>query len=266
MNPADVESFFAAIASHDASTVERLLAAHPELLEAESPPEFAPNEIGGCRPLHVAAYVGSHELETLFVHEGCEVEARNEEGRTALHVALEYNNTTRAHLLELGLEIDASAAAALGDLARLNALLDADPDAVQDRTTELTPLSWAAFFASTAAAKLLLERGADPNDGSLCCAAMINGTDVAHILLEHGADPSATPKNFDGNAVHFAATQRYTDDASAVLELLLAHGADPKIPNVLGMSPLDVVEHNAAKYGPEKQAGFERMRGLLRGR
>jgi ankyrin repeat protein len=62
-----------------------------------------------------------------------------------------------------------------------------------------TPLHIAAFAHNTAAARALLEAGADPNVVStasfarvtpLGTCAFAGATDVARVLLEHGADPT----------------------------------------------------------------------------
>src|SRR6516164_1325396 len=84
-----------------------------------------------------------------------------------------------------------------GDLARLNALLDAHPELIDERGGEgvRTPLHQAVFGNSEAAVKLLLERGANPNircEGDnaypLHFAVEKHRLPIIRLLVEHGAD------------------------------------------------------------------------------
>ena len=85
-------------------------------------------------------------------------------------------------------------AAGQGDLARLNALLDAHPEFIDERGGEgvRTALHQAVFGDSEAAVKLLLKRGANPNircEGDnaypLHFAVEKHGLPVVRLLVEH---------------------------------------------------------------------------------
>ncbi len=66
-------------------------------------------------------------------------------------------------LLRRGAAYDLTIAAALGDLARVTALLDEDPARIREaRPCGKRPLPAAVEFGHDAIARLLLERGADP--------------------------------------------------------------------------------------------------------
>ena len=91
-------------------------------------------------------------------------------------------------------------AAGRGDLARLNALLDAHPELIDERGGEgvRTPLHQAVFGNSEAAVKLLLERGVNPNircEGDnaypLHFAVEKHRLPIVRLLVEHGADTIA---------------------------------------------------------------------------
>jgi surface polysaccharide O-acyltransferase-like enzyme len=94
-------------------------------------------------------------------------------------------------------DFNAWRSAARGDLGDLMAALDqgAGIDA-PDPAIGLTPLGWAAAASQTEAARLLLDRGANPNaparDGSapLHTAAFLGRPEMASLLLTRGADPS----------------------------------------------------------------------------
>jgi len=233
-------SFVEAILRSDLAHVEAALAQHPELAHAVAPTALAPENISGCTALHLAAYSGCADIERLLVRHGADPGAVNGEGRTPLHTALEYNNTTRQILIDLGVPVDAAAAAALNDVPRLAALLDADPGLVEDRTTRLTPLEWAAYHNALDTALELLRRGGDPNDGALLCAASVAAVAMGELLLTAGAGPNATPAGRGFTALHVAAAMRYTDDGTDFVQLLLSSGADPGAVTEDGRTPLDV--------------------------
>lgn len=130
-------------------------------------------------------------------------------------------------------------AAAVGDVARLEALLD-DPAAVAD--DGFTPLHLAVFFRHPRAARLLVERGAPVNAVAsnamrvqpLHSAAAGGDTECVRLLVEAGADVNARQQ--DGFVPIHACAQN--GDADAVRALLDA-GADPALPADDGRTALD---------------------------
>ena len=118
---------------------------------------------------------------------------------------------------------DLAHAVAHGDLNRVTAILDADPDRVRDTEGGRHLLSIAAEFGHTAVAKLLLDRGADPTwpdanasrGAALYQAARAGNRPLVELLLDHGADPNAHVLA-SGNAV-FAAARR--PELRALLEM-----------------------------------------------
>ena len=261
--------FLEAILRSDLAYVEAALADRPDLAHAVAPADLAPENTPGCTALHLAAYAGSAEIERLLVRYGVNPGAVNGEGRTPLHTALEYNNTTRQILIELGAAVDAAAAAALNDVDRLIALLDAAPEQLEDRTTRLTPLEWAAYHNALDSARVLLRRGADPNDGALLCAASVAAVPMGELLLAAGADPNATPAGKGFTALHVAASMRYTRDGTDFVQLLLLSGADPGATTEDGRTPLDVarcaLDREMASGGDTspRREGLERVVALL---
>ena len=126
-------------------------------------------------------------------------------------------------------ELDVFEAASLGRAERLRELLAADPALAQARSDDdFTALHYAAFFDGPAAARLLVDHGADVNAFAdndlgvhpLNSAAAAGQREVAAILLEHGADPNAPTRG--GFSPLDAANENGDEDLAA---LLRSHGA-----------------------------------------
>lgn len=262
---------FAAVARGDLEGVEALLEEQPELVDSVvAGDDETPG--AGCTTLHLAAQNHHTAIAQQLVAAGIELDARNAEGRTALHDAIEHGAMELANwLVEEGAEVDVCAAAILGDLERLVALVSEDPERVHDRTTHLSPLGWAAYGNQPETALALLTRGARPDDGELLCAASVGHVDVGRVLLDHGADPDAVHRDAGGNALHAAAAMRYTCDTREFVEMLLEAGADPLSKSSQGTTAREIAEAGARRQEANPPAegelvrNFEGVVELLRG-
>jgi len=137
-----------------------------------------------------------------------------------------YDVATVRLLLARGAAYDLTIAAALGDVDRVAAMLDADPGRISEtRPDGRRPLSAAVEFGHERIVRLLLERGADPAwpdaDGSprgaaLHAAARAGHRPLVELLLAHGADPNGYVDSA-GNATFAARTPE-------LRALLTAHG------------------------------------------
>ena len=140
-----------------------------------------------------------------------------------------------AELLAADPELNVFEAAALGRDQRLRALLDEDQTLANAYGDDgFQPLPLACFYGHLDAARLLLERGADPNT-------------------------LARNEHIRTNALHAAAASENKDAQTRfeLCELLLEHGADPSIPQ--GGDRFRAIDS-------ARQNGDERLERLLRER
>ncbi len=206
------EQLFEAIRAGDLATVDRIVTATPATAMASNP--------AGLSAITVAAYSGRWPIVD--------------------------------RLLATDPDLDRWEAAIVGDVGRLGTLLDeadrersveretarpgadagVDDAPVDERSADgFTALHLAAFFGRPAVARLLLERGADPNRWATgdqhvqpLHSALAGGhEDVAAMLVEHGAEVGSAQEH--GITPLMEAAQ---NGLAGSVALLLARGADPK--------------------------------------
>lgn len=151
-------------------------------------------------------------------------------------------------------------AAALGDAARVRALLGSNRELLRSYSADgWTPLHLAAFFGNAEAARVLIEAGAPLEAKSrnglantaLNAAAAGDRMEVVRLLLERGADPNARQHGALA-PLHSAA---FNGDLEMV-KLLLQHHADPGA----------ITEDNRTAAGMAEEKGHEAVATLLRSR
>jgi len=143
-----------------------------------------------------------------------------------------------------------------GDAESVGLLLAASADINDQLPNGISALVLAAHSGHTAAAKLLLEKGADPNADAVgytaLHAAVLRGDlELVSDLLSHGAKPNAqitkgTPlrrnsQDFNLPAAWIGATPYWLAAKfleSEIMRALLAKGADPNLPIKDGTTPL----------------------------
>jgi uncharacterized protein len=167
------------------------------------------------------------------------------DGPTPLLLALYYNNRPISNLIiERGHTLTIHEAAAYGDAVRVRALVEGQPDLVnQPGPDGHYPLGLACFFLNTAVVEYLIRMSADVNAASqndqrvtpLHAAAASRSISLARLLLENGADPNAR-QNGGFTPLHSAAQNGQVE----LIEVLLEHGAQRNVLTDDGKTPFDL--------------------------
>jgi ankyrin repeat protein len=161
---------------------------------------------GATAPVADAARQGNREAVRALLKQGEDVNAAQGDGMTALHWAASNNDVDLAAMLIY-------AGGNLRAATRINGY---------------TPLLLAARAGHTPIIRLLLERGADPNQASiagttpLMLAAASGNADAVGVLVDAGADVNAREASRGQTALMFAAAYNRV----AAIELLAKRGAD----------------------------------------
>jgi ankyrin repeat protein len=170
-------------------------------------------------------------------------DARDEQGVSAVrHALYRGQRTVAARIAASAAALDVFDLAALGDAERLGALLRLDPVAVYAFSEDgFTALHFAAFLGGAAAARVLLDAGADvnaiarnPMQVQPLHSAVAGNPDVVALLLDAGADANAKQQR-GFVTLHEAALRGNAE----LVDALLAHGADPAITDDDGNTAAD---------------------------
>ena len=203
------------------------------------------NEFGST-PLHIAMGEDADtELVKVLVEGGADVNAVNDDGDTPLHDAAWFSDDTAKVelLLDAGADTEIGnkrgetplhRAAAHGEIEIIELLLDygADINAINDsgRSPLHESLTTRQIFIEDGlgVARLLLERGASPNDRALWRFATpgvivneeqdMGDPEIVALLLEYGADANMTDPNYGPLLIAVGSLE--------IARLLIEHGAD----------------------------------------
>jgi ankyrin repeat protein len=196
------EDIFDVIRAGDKARLETLLAAHPELVDAR-------NDLGHS-PVLIAQYHHKGDLVSV--------------------------------LLAAGPTLDVFDAASVGRTDRVAELLDADATLVNAYSRDgFFPLGLAAFFGHSETVRLLLARGADVAQvarnamriQAIHAAVAGRSRETVELVVEAGA-PINAQQDKGWTALHEVVNKKDLD----LTRYFLAHGADPKVQNDEGKSPI----------------------------
>jgi ankyrin repeat protein len=189
-------------------------------LLAVAGPTAAPDELG----LVEAARAQDEAQVRALLTRKADVNARSEDGSTALLWAAHWN-----------------------DVATANLLIRAQADANLANDFGMTPLSRACTNGSAALVELLLSAGANPNtriatgETPIMTCASTGNTDAVRALIARGADVNAKEPAQNQDALMWAASERHPD----VVRLLVEAGANTQAHTKKGFTAL----HFAAREG-----------------
>jgi len=231
-----------AIRAYDEPKVRALLDPTPELVHAA--------DARGNQPIHWAVMTRQTHLIDYLFQRGADINARRPDGARPLdltngdyhyrgwrdvpHTAVQKHEVLIGYLLARGADCDISVASRIGDASRVKELLDHDASLV-NRIPAYSgyysglPLRCAAAAGHLELVKLLLQRGANPNEpepgiapqgGALHAAIGARHFAIAKLLLEAGANPNAEVES-SGNCMSMA---KWVTAPKEFLDLLASYG------------------------------------------
>jgi ankyrin repeat protein len=192
-------------------------------------------DAAGNTPLMQAAVYGDIRCVRLLLERGAQVNAWN--SHRTVELLLARGADTKATNLFGADALMAAAAGGDAGSVQLLLQHGADPNGQPGIGTPQfvfgggrSALMWAAFRGDLAIIKLLLDTGANPNAEGMTGtpleqAAWADRTDAARLLIERGAQPNQADHMAGYTPLHWAASTENGDPA--LVKLLLDHGANP---------------------------------------
>lgn len=204
--------------------------------------------VANCRKLETA--VNENDLLTvqqITANQPALASALGQNGLPLLMNAIYQRKTAVIETLQsAGAELDIFAAAALGNLEKLEALIEEWSSRLNQFAKDgFTPLQLACYFNQDAAALWLIQQGANVNAvaknqmkiAPIHATATHGNLTIMRALLENGADINIAQEG-GYTAVHQAAHRNNVSMA----QLLLKFGADPHQPDAKGQTALQLAQ------------------------
>ncbi|UCE22743.1 MAG: ankyrin repeat domain-containing protein [Candidatus Aminicenantes bacterium] len=254
--PAFTQDIHKAVRNGDIEKVKQLLEKDKELVKLR--------DINNNTPLHLACRAAHKEIVELLILNGADVDAKNDYGRSPLHLAWREKGSARISqiLIENGADIDLknnfgetplSVAVAVGNEDMLNVLIknNARVPITGNKGKELLHRAASKGFAEFV--DLMIERGVDTsstnnNGGTLLHSAAFGGlVELMEKLIKDGTNVNELNR-YGLSPLHRAASEGH----KKVIELLIKNGAKIDIESHEGKTPF----HLAADQGNEEIVKF----------